>query len=89
MSTSLRTKNSDHANWIIHQDLIMDVVKLTAVLSAAVVRKYERPSVTLRSALLKVSNSTASRITSFKFWGRGDDKNQQKAYLNLVRQLED
>jgi hypothetical protein len=33
-------------------------------------RKYERPSVTLRSALLKVSNSTASRITSFKFWGR-------------------
>jgi hypothetical protein len=29
---------------------------------AAVVRKYERPSVTLRSALLNVSNSTASRI---------------------------
>ena len=29
MSTSLRTKNSDHANLIIHQDLIMDVVKLT------------------------------------------------------------
>jgi hypothetical protein len=85
MSTSLRTKNSDHANLIIHQDLIMDVVKLTdrimvvdfvlsdtlpAVLSAVVVRKYERPSVTLRSVLLKVSNSTASRIASFKFWGR-------------------
>jgi hypothetical protein len=81
---------------------------LPAVLSAAVVRKYERPSVTLRSALLKVSNSTASRIASFKFWGRdclmrilifklsctefsslSDDKSQQKAYLNLVRQLED
>jgi hypothetical protein len=29
MSTSLKTKNSDHANLIIHQDLIMDVVKLT------------------------------------------------------------
>jgi hypothetical protein len=29
MSTSLRPKNSDHANMIIHQDLIMDVVKLT------------------------------------------------------------
>ena len=29
MSTSLRTKNSDHANLIIHQDLIMDVVKFT------------------------------------------------------------
>ena len=29
MSTSLRTKNSDHANLIIYQDLIMDVVKLT------------------------------------------------------------
>ena len=29
MSTSLRTKNSDHANLITHQDLIMDVVKLT------------------------------------------------------------
>jgi energy-converting hydrogenase Eha subunit G len=29
MSTSLRMKNSDHANLIIHQDLIMDVVKLT------------------------------------------------------------
>jgi hypothetical protein len=29
MSTSLRTKNSDHANLIIHPDLIMDVVKLT------------------------------------------------------------
>ena len=29
MSTSLRTKNSDHANLIIQQDLIMDVVKLT------------------------------------------------------------
>jgi hypothetical protein len=29
MSTSLRTNNSDHANLIIHQDLIMDVVKLT------------------------------------------------------------
>jgi hypothetical protein len=43
---------------------------LPAVLSAVVVRKYERPSVTLRSALLKVSNSTASRIASFKFWGR-------------------
>jgi hypothetical protein len=27
MSTSLRTKNSDHANLIIHQNLIMDVVK--------------------------------------------------------------
>ena len=25
MSTSLRTNNSDHANLIIHQDLIMDV----------------------------------------------------------------
>jgi hypothetical protein len=37
---------------------------------AVVVRKYERPSVTLRSALLKVSNSTASRIASFQFWGR-------------------
>ena len=29
MSTSLRMKNSDHTNLIIHQDLIMDVVKLT------------------------------------------------------------
>ena len=29
MLTSLRTKHSDHANLIIHQDLIMDVVKLT------------------------------------------------------------
>jgi hypothetical protein len=42
----------------------------SAVLSAVAVRKYEQPSVTLRSALLKVSNSTASRIASFKFWGR-------------------
>ena len=29
MSTSLRTNNSDHANLIIHKDLIIDVVKLT------------------------------------------------------------
>ncbi|MCS5551126.1 MAG: hypothetical protein NZ811_06365, partial [Gammaproteobacteria bacterium] len=29
MSTSLRTNNSDHANLIIHQDLVIDVVKLT------------------------------------------------------------
>jgi hypothetical protein len=35
---------------------------LPAVLSAAVVCKYERLSATLRSALSKVSNSTASRI---------------------------
>jgi hypothetical protein len=40
------------------------------VLLAAVVRQYERPSVILRSALLKVSNSTANRIASFKIWGR-------------------
>jgi hypothetical protein len=44
---------------------------LPAVLSAAVVRKYERPSVTLRSALLKVSNSTASDNTPRFNYGRG------------------
>ena len=32
MSTSLRTKNSDHANLITHQDLIMDVGKLTDII---------------------------------------------------------
>ena len=36
MSTSLRTKNPDHANLIIHQDLITDVVKLTDRVMAVV-----------------------------------------------------
>jgi hypothetical protein len=53
---------------------------LPAVLSAAVVRKYEWPSVILRSALLQVSNSTASRIASFKQkFGHGQD-NRQNGY---------